>query len=232
MMQEALMHTLNLFNERKQKINIYIKGLKALEKRSSGQNLKALYFNDDFLKILKANTLLMIYNLVECTVREGITEIYDEVKQEGLTYYDVSQNIKNIWFSYKFQQVYDPGAGYDSYKSKALEIVNSILNGDVIELNRKAMGISGNLDADQIRAILKEHGIYCHSEPGSNGGNKLKTVKQKRNYLAHGTISFAECGRDYGIDDLIQTNDQTVLFLEGLIKDMKQYYEEKRYKLK
>ena len=57
----------------------------------------------------------------------------------------------------------------------------------------------------------------------------LETVKERRNDLAHGALSFAECGRDYSIKDLGEINDQAVLFLGGLLAGMKQYYDEKQY---
>ena len=179
------------------------------------------HYNDNFIKILKANTLLMIYNLVESTVMGGILEIYDRVRQEGLTYAGVCSEIKDIWFSYKFRQVYDQQAHYNSYKGKALEIVNSILTGEIIELDRKATDISGNLDAQQIRNVCSEHGIHFRAKEGS---------QEKRNDLAHGTLSFAECGRDYSIDELWNIKEQTVLFLEGLLEGMKKYYDEKQYR--
>ena len=59
----------------------------------------------------------------------------------------------------------------------------------------------------------------------------LETVKDRRNDLAHGTLSFAECGRDYSIEDLNDIKAETVLFLKGLLQGMKQYYDEKQYKL-
>lgn len=55
-------------------------------------------------------------------------------------------------------------------------------------------------------------------------------MKEKRNDLAHGTLSFAECGRDYSIDELWNIKEQTVLFLEGLLEGMKKYYDEKQYR--
>ena len=59
----------------------------------------------------------------------------------------------------------------------------------------------------------------------------LETVKERRNDLAHGTLSFAECGRDYSIDQLIDIKKETVLFLKGLLTGMKKYYDEQQYKL-
>ena len=138
---------LDMFDERVQEIDLYFEAIKELDRGSIGHATDTHYFNEEFIKILKANTLLMIYNLVESTVMGGILEIYDKVKQEGLTYSGVRKEIKDIWFAYKFMQVYDQQAHFNSYKSKALEIINSILNGEIIELDRKATAISGNLDA-------------------------------------------------------------------------------------
>ena len=181
----------DMFNERVEEINLYFEALKELDSESFQRTENAQhYYNDNFIKILKANTLLMIYNLVESTVMGGILEIYDRVRQEGLTYAGVCSEIKDIWFSYKFRQVYDQQAHYNSYKGKALEIVNSILTGEIIELDRKATDISGNLDAQQIRNVCSEHGIHFRAKEGSHGGTVLGTVKEKRNDLAHGTLSL------------------------------------------
>lgn len=221
----------DMFDERVQEIDLYFAAIKELDQGSTNQTTEAPYFNSEFIKILKANTLLMIYNLVESTVMGGILEIYDKLKQEGLTYSGVRKEIKDIWFSYKFRQVYDQQAHYNSYKGKALEIVNSILTGEVIELDRKAAAISGNLDAQQIRNVCNEHGISFQTDEASRGGIVLETVKDRRNDLAHGMLSFAECGRDYSIKDLGKIKDQTVHFLQGLLAGMKQYYDEKQYQL-
>lgn len=221
----------DMFDERVQEIDLYFDAIKELDNGSVERTADTHYFNEEFIKILKANTLLMIYNLVESTVMGGILEIYDRVKQEGLAYSEVREEIKEIWFSYKFMQVYDQQAHFNSYKSKALEIINSILNGEVIELDRKATAISGNLDAQQIRNVCNEHGIRFTAREGSRGGVVLETVKERRNDLAHGTLSFAECGRDYSIDQLINIKEETVLFLQGLLAGMKKYYDEQQYKL-
>lgn len=221
----------DMFDERIQEIDLYFSALKALDIENINCSSTKPYCNDEFIKILKANTLIMIYNLVESTVMGGILEIYDKLKQDGLTYSGVRKEIKDIWFSYKFRQVYDQQAHFNSYKGKALEIVNSILTGEVIELDRKATAISGNLDAQQIRNVCNEHGIVFQIEAASRGGIVLETVKDRRNDLAHGTLSFAECGRDYSIEDLSDIKSETVLFLKGLLQGMKQYYDEKQYKL-
>ena len=220
----------DMFNERIQEIDLYFEALKELDQGNS-EHLDAPFFDSEFIKILKANTLLMVYNLAESTVMGGILEIYDKLKQEGLTYSDVRKEIKDIWFAYKIRQVYDQQAHYNSYKDKAIEIVNSILTGEIIDLDRKATAISGNLDAQQIRNVCHDHGICFTPEAGCRGGVVLETVKDRRNDLAHGTLSFAECGSDYSIEDLVKIKEETVLFLRGLLNGMKQYYDGRQYKL-
>jgi hypothetical protein len=47
---------------------------------------------------------------------------------------------------------------------------------------------------------------------------KLQIVKQRRNDLAHGLISFAECGRYFSIEDLNDIKKQTISFMRFILK--------------
>ncbi|OQX25952.1 MAG: hypothetical protein BWK80_12955 [Desulfobacteraceae bacterium IS3] len=50
--------------------------------------------DSDLQKILRANCFLMLYNLVESSIRNGIVAIYDAIHDENLTYKDINSNIK------------------------------------------------------------------------------------------------------------------------------------------
>lgn len=220
--------TIDTFEERIGEISLYYEGLKELY-ASKSENNGQKYYNDDFLKILKSNALLMIYNIVESTIMGGIVEIYDELQQHGVTYRQVRREIQDIWFVFKFNQVYNKNAHYNSYREKAVEIINSIMADETLSLDRKATNISGNLDAEKIRQVCSDHGISYKIDPSCRGGLVLTDVKEKRNNLAHGTLSFVECGRDYSIDDLIKTKDETILFLKSILDGMKNYYDNQLY---
>lgn len=86
----------DMFDESIQEIDLYFKAINELDKGSLKHTWDAHYLNSEFIKILKANTLLMIYNLVESTAIGGILEIYDKFKQEGLTYSRARKEIKDI----------------------------------------------------------------------------------------------------------------------------------------
>jgi hypothetical protein len=226
--------TRDIYDARVAEIDFYYNALGQLDEelvQSFGSSVAPVekYKQDNFLKILKANALLMIYNLVESTVLNGIEEIYDKLKVNGAAYSSVRKEIQDIWFSYKFGQVYQPEAHFKSYKNKALEIVNAIMLGETIELNRKALSFEGNLDADEIRKVCNDHGIDFKPDSACRGGERLKDVKTKRNELAHGTVSFAECGREYTLTDLLQIKEQTYVFLTGLLAGMKNYYDAEGY---
>jgi hypothetical protein len=229
-----MISTRDTYNRRIAEIDFYYCALKQLDEELTvpfGTSIEQgkKYKQDYFLKILKANALLMIYNLVESTMLNGIEEIYDKLRANGATYPTVRKEIQDIWFSYKFGQVYQPESHFRSYKNKALEIVNSIMLGEIIELNRKALSFEGNLDADEIRKVCNGHGIEFKPDSSCKGGERLKDVKTKRNGLAHGTLSFAECGREYSFEDLVEIKEQTYLFLAGLLDGMKYYYDTNGY---
>lgn len=221
--------TIDTYHDRIEEIELYYHALQELYNYQQLSEDKPVCYSDDFLKILKSNALIMVYNLVESSIMGGILEIYDEVKSQGLSYRTVRKEIQQIWFSFMFNQVYDKNAHYNSYRNKATEIITSILSDDIIVLDRKATDISGNLDADKIRDICDEHGISYMIPPECKGGAVLTDVKNKRNNLAHGTTSFVECGRDYTINDLIKIKGQTISFLNGILDGMKSYYNEKKY---
>ena len=221
--------TIDIFKEREAEIELYYSAIDELYLSKVTANNGEKYLEDDFLKILKSNALLMVYNLVESTIMGGILEIYDTLFQQGITYKMVRTEIKKIWFSFKFNQVYDKNAHFHSYRDKAEEIITSILSDDKLALDRKATDISGNLDAEKIRQICQEHGIQYKLCPESRGGVILEDVKNKRNNLAHGTISFVECGRDYTIEDLQKIKNETVFFLNNILLGMQSYYDNQLY---
>lgn len=221
-----------VFNDRKNEIDLYyqfIDFLDNIEKEDGEKSINDILFNKDLEKIVRANALLMLYNLVESTLVNGIEEVYSVFRQDGITYSQVRHEIKEIWFNYRFSNAYDKKACFDTYKKTAEKIITSIMLNEPLELDRKATGISGNLDADSIRDVCKKHGIQFNSPEECHGGVKLGKVKEQRNQLAHGTLSFVECGRDFTVIDLHEIKIEVGKFLNGFIDAIESYYDNKEY---
>ena len=219
-----MINTRLTFETRKEELILFLNNIECMENTPT----RVI----DFYNILHANTFLMMYNMVESTVMGGILEIYDAVKTQELSYKKISTKIQDVWFEFKFNEVYDKNAHHTSYKKKAYEIINNILKEKKIDLNRKAVNISGNLDANIIRRICDEHGINFNTPEESKGGYKIANVRDLRNDLAHGLKSFVECGRNYTISDLKSISNEIISFLDGLINGMTKYYENNEWILR
>lgn len=221
-----------IFNERKKEIDLYFKlidFLDSIERDGEDTVLNSILYDKDIEKIVRANSLLMMYNLVESTLISGIEEVYGALKEDGITYSQVRREIKDIWFNYKFANAYDKNAHFHTYRKTAEKIITSIMLNEPLILDRKATGISGNLDADTIREVCRTHGIKFMSPKECNGGQKLVKVKEQRNQLAHGTLSFVECGRDFTVNDLNEIKEEVEKFLDGFINAIEKYFDNKEY---
>lgn len=215
------------YEGRVKEIELYFCYLKAIDDILINSEEKSRV-NEEFFKILKANSLLMMYNLVESTVLGGLLKVYDELSVKSLGYKDVSEEIREIWFNFKFSKAYDKSAHFNSYKKVAHEIVEKILANEKLVMDRKATDISGNLDAASIKEVCKRHGI-SYDESCGHGGAVLKDVKTKRNELAHGIISYAECGRNYTLNELIKMKDDCIDFLNEVLRSFDEYMNRRGY---
>ena len=94
-------------------------------------------------------------------------------------------------------------------------------------LSRDALGISGNLNAKKIKEICDRHRIRYRLE---TRGESLERVKLERNNLAHGDVSFSDCARNLSLGDLETIKDEVFLFIDGILRGMKDYYDGKQYR--
>lgn len=160
---------------------------------------------------MKSNFLLMLYNLVEATFTTGMLEIYDQLKSDECSYANVIDEIQNIWRDYKIKEVYKAESGLSTYHKSLFTRLCLILQQNTpLVLSKSMMGINGNLNAKQIKAICDKHRIrYCVSDDSL----VLEKVKKKRNSLAHGDESFSVCARDLTISDLETIKDTVIQFI-------------------
>ena len=225
---------IDAFNKRVKEVDLYFRFLEKLEVPEVSfyfpqkRTHKFEEIEPDIFKILKANVFLMIYNLVESSIREGILEIYRQIGAD-YTYESVRKEIRDIWLRYNYRQIFKETATWESARETAARLVEEAINRTAIELDQKAIPSSGNLDARQIRRICDSHGISHRSHPMAKGGEKLRDVKTQRNALAHGERSFSECGREFALDDLKEIKRQSIIFVRSILRNMMTYANEKQY---
>lgn len=220
-----MQETIEEFVARIGEINLYLSFLKKFEDGI----IKNFFKKEEMNNILKSNCFLMLYNLIESTFINGIDILYNILKTNNHKYQDISDKLKDIWFNYSFKKSFDPNSHFNTYKTKAYKVIDSILKKETIKMDRKAIGLDGNLDCENIMNTCNSHGIGLNVSNKKEGGAILHIIKLKRNDLAHGAISFSECGKDFSYQDLKKYKNEIMIFLYGYIKSLKEYIDKEEY---
>ena len=216
------------FQKRMSEINVYFETLAMLDRgvcRIVCQTLtgeeKIMPIDSELSKILKANGFVLLYNLIESTVRKSIDAILNVVKDEGLTYRALSDKLKKLWIKQEIKNINANEIGI-----KVLNIAESILNNELLLLKQECITISGNIDAQKIREIAQAVGC---DEP--KDGAALKTIKDKRNHLAHGEYTFAEIGKEFSVKDLMTFKQKSEEHLKLVLTNVEEYINNKKYRV-
>ncbi|WP_433922253.1 MAE_28990/MAE_18760 family HEPN-like nuclease [Paenibacillus taichungensis] len=188
------------------------------------------YKYSDFLVILKSNSFLMLYNLIESTIRSFIQKIYDEITIQNLGYNDIRQELQKIWVNVSYDKLGYTTTNFDQHKKKAIEMIGFVINGEKISLTEKDINLSGNVDYNLIISLFKNHGLDIPTNHGSRVGAGLKEVKTKRNTIAHGNVSFIDSARDSSLLDLKVYKEEIIDYLKSLNSNVEEYISQQNYK--
>jgi len=100
-----------------------------------------------------------------------------------------------------------------------------------LEMNSRNTLPSGNLDGVSIKRTFESHGIQLQTRSRNYRPDILEGIKENRNNLAHGSVSFVDAVRSDSISDIRKNETFVVAFLEELIDTVTTYIDEKRYKM-
>ncbi len=218
------------FEKRKEEIDEYFFFLKILNNDNVSltyntiNGVEEIEMSIKLQRIFIANTFLLLYNLIESTVRNSIVEIYNKIKDDELTYVNLSEKIKHIWLHKKRKTFTTDEESNENIEKKLENIIQEIVNNEIIILTDKDIHISGNIDAQEIRNLSKKIGFA-----ESNNGRYLVNIKEKRNRLAHGEHTFHDVGKNFTVNDLILHKENTFEYLEDVIKNIEIFINNKKY---
>jgi len=216
------------FDERSKEVSKYFMFLKNLEQGSlklcidgcKGKT-KIRKIDSDLEKTLKASGFLLLYNLIESTMRNAIEAIFEEISTQGVSFNDIKpgikkqvlQNIKDLKIDDKIiLQITDI----------SLYIINAGLNKEKL--------FSGNIDSKRIEKTAEIYGFSCDSDYSKTGhGHDLGTIKNNRNDLAHGVKSFAIVGREKSADELLKIKNKVVKYLRQILTNIEKYLKNQEY---
>jgi len=224
-------NTIEDFNTRKEEIENYFRFLKIFD----DDNTKIQYVEDGetivekieskFLTILLANAFLILYNLIEATVRNSIVELYLKIEEDNISFEKLNDNLKKLWIKQKTDNLKEGNFRHETLREYIMGIAQSILDKETIKLSKDSIDFSGNIDAQKIRDLAQQIGF----ETTGNGRN-LVNIKEKRNKLAHGELTFYDVGKDYSVNDLFELKKETFNYLKDVITHIEKYIKNKSYK--
>ncbi|MFW2554256.1 MAE_28990/MAE_18760 family HEPN-like nuclease [Aliarcobacter butzleri] len=227
-----MVNTKTDFDQRKKEIEDYFSFLDILDKETTFLKYMkdAQYIEEeiskDIQRILIANSFLILYNLIEATIRNSIVEIYEKIREDGVSYNDLSQNLKKIWIKNKTKNLKEGNFNVNTLQTNVESIINNVIDNEIVLLTKDDIDISGNIDAEKIRTLAKEIGF----DKTSNGSN-LVTIKNKRNGLAHGNHTFYDVGKDFTVGDIENFKKETFLYLQDVITNIEKFINERKYQL-
>jgi hypothetical protein len=176
-----------------------------------------------------------LYNLVESTVSECLKRIAQEISDSGLTYGDIREEWQRSWLQEIGQTA--ESLSPDTRLKKLLKICNDLLGGVPVTVNPKLP--AGSLDDLRIEKVLRRHGIEASFSPWLQAAVKrhvvddngpLKLVRIRRNELAHGLSSFADCGRNVSIIDLRNWAAIVFWYLKQLIWEFDNHLKDRKFR--
>ena len=155
----------------------------------------------------------MLYNLVESTIRVSMLDYYSSLNDKQLSFSQAIESIQKLWIKNHLNQI-----NSNELNQKVFNMILNVINNNYsVEIERESFHLSGNADVKEMKRILETHGITYNNDSFRDFGGALLTIKNKRNYLAHGNISFEDNGGRFSIQDINELKNKTYQCLDYFI---------------
>jgi hypothetical protein len=226
---------LELFNERSDEVETYLDFLKVLETQAQHGAPKLIGAEHPISaqqqKILYSSVYLQLYNLVESTMTRCIEAVAQAAANTGeWKPGDLCDSLRKEWVRVVARTHVDLTP--ENRLSCALDLCQKLVSALPVSEFSIEKGGGGNWDDEAIEAISIRLGFQLTvSAPVYSDVKRrikddlgpLALVRQLRNQLAHGAISFTECAEDVTVSQLIDLKNKTVNYLREIIEHFIHY---------
>jgi hypothetical protein len=176
--------------------------------------------------------------LIEGSVTSGIDAIFLAINDEDLEASQLNSKIRELFIQYETHSFLFSGS--KKTKKEIQGYINSLFDRSVSFQTPERVGyaaylekaggeISGNLDGNKIKELAEKYGFDLPEDIDSVSGDLLN-IKNKRNQLAHGEITFSVAGREKSIEELIALKNKITDYFRLLLRSVERYIQEKKYK--
>ena len=190
-------------------------------------------------RILYSSVFLQLYNLVESTMSRCIDAVTKATMESNRWVpSDLSEPLRREWVRV-MARTHEALSSHHRLEH-ALRLCNHLVAAQPVEEFAIDKGGGGNWDDQAIEAISKRIGFQLAvSGPVYSAVKRrfqddlgpLALVKQLRNRLAHGSISFAQCAEDVTVARLVELKTTTVDYLREVVDCFNAYLDSFEYLL-
>ena len=221
------------FDERVEEIDAYIKLLEVIER--SAQNgppeIDGEVVTTRQQRMLYSAVFLQLYNLVEATATWCVSAVTTATTSSGVWTVDqLEPPIRKEWVRTKARThvILNP----DNRHTTSIAFCDLLLQGGNISAWDIEKGSGGNWDIAEIEAISNRIGCALEISPDvyraakrhfRDDKNSLLYIKDLRNQLAHGSISFEQSGENLTVSDLKDLKERTVNYLGEVVQSFSTY---------
>jgi len=163
------------FQSRVQEVNQYFVFLEGLIQETTklavvedNGEQKITAIDSDLGRTLKANAFLILYNLIESTMRGAIEAIFDEISSKKVSFDSVRIEIKKIVI-HNFKNR-SPDNIHSRIKDISLDIITAGFNSREL--------FSGNVDREEITNTARKYGFSFHTEDYTQIVQKPQTASR------------------------------------------------------
>ncbi|MFD3970803.1 MAE_28990/MAE_18760 family HEPN-like nuclease [Streptomyces cyaneofuscatus] len=223
------------FEERSSEVESYIDFLEKIEE-ATRQGVPRIA-NSDYpitakqQKILYSSVYLQLYNLVEATMSRCISEITEAAANSGQWQpHELNEALLREWVRAMARTHSDMSA--ESRLKHALEMSAHIVQKIPVLPFKIDVGGGGNWDDEVIYKMAERLGCTLTLTPPTQTGVKrkkrdglgpLQLVKNRRNGLAHGSISFVDCADGVLVSELREMSQSVEAYLREVISCFASY---------
>jgi hypothetical protein len=191
-------------------------------------------------RILYSGVFLQLYNLVEATIVGCIDEVTTAAIASGIwAPGDLTSDLRREWVRVMARTHVD--LSYENRLESALGLCEHLVAALPVTEFALEKGSGGNWDDDAIEKIAIRLGFQLNVDRAVYSGIKrpfrddlgpLGLVRKLRNSLAHGSISFAECGENVTVGELRDLADRTAAYLREVVKAFEAYIKDRGFLVK
>jgi len=207
-----------------------------------GENNKSFTINGTLVKIIYANTYLLLYNYIESTITKLLNLLSEKIISEKKKISNFNECIRKEWLNYMLEANNSELTPQNRVK-KALNIVSHFIDGEFYDFKITKVG-GGNLHDEMIYKIAKKLGIRLEFSKEvkeklfminrriyqkKENESCIKEITRLRNKLAHGEQSFSECGKDILPEHLKELIMFIFDYIDNVIDSFERYIDNHQY---